>query len=153
MANTLIRAGFTLTLEDETDSGSKHCEFAAVSKTTGKKYWVETKMRAVAGLLGRTEKDGTSKSNPISSLIPQLNDALKKPAADERLIFIDLKTDASLAPDGKPAWATWALERINRYEAEKLPDGVTAYLFVTNLPVHRMLKEHPVISAVWDSGL
>ena len=148
VANTLIRAGFTLTLEDETDSGSKHCEFAAVSKTTGKKYWVEAKMRAVTGLLGRTEKDGTSKANPISSLIPQLNDALKKPAADERLIFIDLNTDASLAPDGKPAWAKRALERLDRYEAKELPAGVTAFLFVTNLPVHRMLKEHPVISAV-----
>ena len=148
VANTLIRAGFTLTLEDETDSESKHCEFAAVSKTTGKKYWVEAKMRAVTGLLGRTEKDGTSKSNPISSLIPQLNDALKKPAADERLIFIDLNTEASLAPDGKPAWAKRVLDRIDRYEAAELPAGVTAYLFVTNLPVHRMLKEHPVISAV-----
>jgi hypothetical protein len=54
VANILIRAGFTLTLEDETDGNSKHCEFAAVSKKTGKRYWVEAKMRGVAGLLGRT---------------------------------------------------------------------------------------------------
>ncbi len=30
VANTLLRAGFTLTLEDETDGDSKHCEFAAI---------------------------------------------------------------------------------------------------------------------------
>jgi hypothetical protein len=35
----LIRAGFKLELEDETDGASKHCEFSAMSK--GKKYWVE----------------------------------------------------------------------------------------------------------------
>ena len=36
VANTLIRAGFTLELEDETDGESKHCEFSAVSQTTEK---------------------------------------------------------------------------------------------------------------------
>lgn len=43
VANCLIRAGFELTLEDEADQSSKHCEFSAVSKGTGKKYWVEGK--------------------------------------------------------------------------------------------------------------
>ncbi len=37
VANCLIRAGFELTLEDETDESSKHCEFAAISKGTSKK--------------------------------------------------------------------------------------------------------------------
>jgi hypothetical protein len=58
IANILVRAGFTLTLEDETDGESKHCEFAAISKHTGKKYWVEAKMRAVSGLFGKTAADG-----------------------------------------------------------------------------------------------
>jgi len=35
VANILIRAGFTLTLEDETDPRFKHCEFAAVSRPCG----------------------------------------------------------------------------------------------------------------------
>jgi SEC-C motif len=148
VANILIRAGFTLTLEVETDGQSKHCEFAAVSKATGKRYWVEAKMRAVAGLLGRTSADGTTNTNPISSLVPQLNDALAKPAADERLIFIDLNTDAALAPDGRPAWAERALERLDRYEARELAPGEKAYLFVTNLPFHRMLREPPALAAI-----
>ena len=51
VANCLIRSGFELKLEDETDEQTKHCEFSAVSKKTGKKYWVEAKMRAVTGIL------------------------------------------------------------------------------------------------------
>ncbi len=43
VANILIRAGFELTLEDETDGKTKHCEYAAVSKRTGKKYWSRQK--------------------------------------------------------------------------------------------------------------
>ena len=54
VANILIRAGFELTLEDESDGGTKHCEFSAVSKRTGRKYWVEAKMGPVklTGVLG-----------------------------------------------------------------------------------------------------
>ena len=67
VANALIRAGFELTLEDQSDGLTKHCEFAAISKRTGTHYWVEAKMRGVSGLLGRTDKDGTSDPNPLSS--------------------------------------------------------------------------------------
>jgi len=73
VANSLIRAGFDLVLEDETNSTTKHCEFAAISKKTGKRYWVEAKMRAVTGLLGKTEKDGTKKVDPTSELVKHLN--------------------------------------------------------------------------------
>lgn len=72
VANSLIRAGFDLILEDETDASTKHCEFAAVSKKTGKRYWVEAKMRAVEGLMGKTEKDGTKNPDPTSELIKHL---------------------------------------------------------------------------------
>jgi hypothetical protein len=43
VANALIRAGFQLVLEHEGDGTSTHCEFAAVSCETGKRYWVEAK--------------------------------------------------------------------------------------------------------------
>lgn len=51
VANCLIRAGFRLELEDEVDQEAKHCEFSARSQTTGKRYWIEAKMRSVPGLL------------------------------------------------------------------------------------------------------
>jgi hypothetical protein len=115
IANALIRAGFTLTLEDETDEAVKHCEFAAVSNRSGKKYWVEAKMRAVAGLLGKTGSDGTLDTDPLSRLIPHLNGALQKPAADERLIFIDLNAGPDSWKGGKPHWHDKVIARLERY--------------------------------------
>jgi len=76
VANVLIRAGFQLTLEDEGDRASKHCEFAALSRETGKKYWVEAKMASVAGVLGKTQRDGGGGRKTLGRLIPHLNNAL-----------------------------------------------------------------------------
>jgi len=148
VANALIRAGFTLTLEDETNGASKHCEFAAVSRQTGKKYWVEAKMRSIAGLLGKTDKDGGSDRNPISQLIPHLNGALQKPAQDERIIFIDLNAEPELDARGKPTWHDSAIERLQRYETKELQAGVTAYVFITNMACHRRLTEELMMCAV-----
>ncbi len=149
VANALIRAGFKLTLEDETDPSTKHCEFAAISQRTGKKYWVEAKMRAVVGLLGRDENDGTRNPNPISRMIPHLNGALRKPATDDRLIFIDLNCDAVIGDDGKPTWTQSSFARLEQYERRDLAAGVTAYVFISNVPYHRMLDErlHTALAA------
>ena len=151
VANALIRAGFTLTLEDETDPNSKHCEFAAISCHTGRRYWVEAKMRSIAGLLGKTRQDGGPDGKPLSQLIPHLNAALAKPAADERLIFIDLNA-APQTDNSKPVWIEQAATRLEQYEARELADGVTAYLMVTNMPFHREL-DRPVVTAICPFGI
>jgi len=152
IANVLVRAGFELTLEEETDPSRKHCEFAAVSKLTRRKYWVEAKMRAVAGLLGRTDSDGGSDTDPLSRLGRLVSRALAKPAADERLIFIDINAAGDDQSGGEPAWHPRAVARLERYEREQLPAGASAYVFVTNLPFHRMLDRRPTI-AVAPVGL
>jgi hypothetical protein len=143
VANILIRAGFQLTLEDEGDGTSKHCEFAAVSRETGKKYWVEAKMGSVAGVLGKTRRDGGGGRKTLGRLIPHLNNALGKPAADDRLIFIDLNVEPKFNRDNKPSWGDAAVKRIERYEANELQKGTTAYLFVTNIGFHRNLDSAP----------
>jgi hypothetical protein len=149
IANALIRAGFELTLEDETDGDTKHCEFAAVSKATGKKYWIEAKMRAVVGQLGRTAADGTTRPNPISHMIPHLNGALAKPAADERMIFIDLNTEMATVTDTSqpPPFVARATTRLERYEQAELQAGQAAYVFITNLNFHRSLDGLPQVAA------
>ena len=114
VANLLIRAGFELELEDEADGTSKHCEFSARSRRTGKKYWVEAKMRSVVGHFGKTAADGTTSTNPLGRLIPQLNEAFKKPAADERLIFIDLNAEMTANSDGKQLWIEATSRRLER---------------------------------------
>ncbi len=152
VANSLIRAGFELALEDEADGSAKHCEFSAVSKATGKKYWVEAKMRSVAGLLGKNQSDGTADANPLSHLIPHLNAALAKPASDGRLIFVDLNAEPEVKDPAKPAWVDRAGKRLERYEQKELTPGVTGYVFVTNMAFHRSLDE-ALQSAVAPFGL
>ena len=101
----------------------------------------------VSGLLGKTDIDGTTNSNPISHLIPHLNSALQKPAADERLIFIDLNTEPT-AGGGKPAWIEKAATRLEQYEQKELAAGLHAYVFITNMAFHRMLNEAPQFAGV-----
>jgi hypothetical protein len=150
VANSLIRAGFDLVLENEADNATKHCEFAAVSKKTGKRYWVEAKMRAVLGLLGKTENDGTKNSDPTSELIKHLNDSLRKPADADRLIFIDLNTDP--CDDKKPVWVERACEKLDRRERD-LDLNQSAYIFITNLPFHRRMQSKRIGQTILAYGL
>lgn len=43
VAASLLRAGFTIAFEDESDSTTSHCEFIATSKQTGRPFSVEAK--------------------------------------------------------------------------------------------------------------
>lgn len=153
VANCLIRSGFELTLEDETDGATKHCEFSAVSKHTGKKYWVEAKTRGVVGLLGKTEHDGTKNADATSELIKHLIGALNKPAADERLIFIDLNTEPLFDATVKPAWVDNAIKKLETYEKRKLIKGQSAYVIVTNISFHRSLNSEQPGHALTFYGL
>lgn len=138
VANCLIRAGFTLELEDEADQQAKHCEFAARSKITGKRYWIEAKMRSVPGVLGKTKVDGSTSKDPTSQLSKHLRQALQKPAPDERIIFIDLNAEIFEHRE-HPVWVDQAVRRLEDRERD-LVDGQEAYVFVTNMAFHRALE-------------
>ncbi|NMZ80804.1 YecA family protein [Pseudomonas mandelii] len=73
VAAALLRAGFTLELEDETDRRSTHVEFVATHVATGIKYSVEAKRREGVRL----------KINKL------LYSALNKKAEHPRIVFID----------------------------------------------------------------
>lgn len=73
VAASLLRAGFTLELEDESDRRSTHVEFVATHVATGVKYSVEAKRREGARL----------KINKL------LHNALRKKAEHLRIVFID----------------------------------------------------------------
>lgn len=139
VANCLIRSGFELELEDETDRASKHCEFAARSKRTGKRYWIEAKMRSEAGVLGKTKEDGSTSKDVTSQLTKHLREALKKPAKDERMIFIDLNAEPN-NDSGIPDWLDQAIRRLDAREKD-LADGEEAYVFVSNMAFHRTLDD------------
>ena len=143
VANILIRAGFALELEDETDTSEKHCEFSAISQKTGRQYWVEAKMRSVAGVMGKTEKDGCCPTaKPTSRLTTHLRESLSKPAKNERLIFIDVNAP-EISLNQKPGpneelVPNWMLASIRQLDAREkdLKGNETAYVFVTNFPFH-----------------
>ncbi|MCG8508115.1 MAG: SEC-C domain-containing protein [Rhodospirillales bacterium] len=156
VASILIRAGLELALEDETDTSEKHCEFTATSKTTGRKYSVEAKMRSVAGVMGKTEKDGAPPtSKPNNRLSTHLREALRKPGQGERLIFIDVNTPitSSQRPDIEndrpmPRWMEVAIGQLDDRERD-LEEVDTAYVFVTNFAFHHHLNdEAPAHSAL-----
>lgn len=159
VANCLIRAGFALELEDESDESVKHCEFSAVSRNTRRKYWVEAKMRGVSGLLGRTDEDGgQATAKPTSRLSEHLRDALRKPAADERLIFIDVnappleRTSSDAEQFKMPKWMERAARQLDDRERD-LKETDRAYVFVTNVPFHRVLDDEILGHSILAHGL
>ncbi len=79
VAAWLIKAGFELEFEDESDRTSKHCEFTATYAATGAKYSVEAKSREIESTNSSRAKVGR-----------KLYEALEKKANHKRLIFLDL---------------------------------------------------------------
>ena len=159
IASCLIRAGFELILEDETNEMEKHCEFSAISNETGKKYWVEAKMKSVVGILGKTKMDGSfPRSKPDSHVTTHLREALRKPANDERLIFIDVNTPGPSREDIEnqraPRWIEASARRLEYREREKI-EGDRAYVFITNFPFHRHLEEEnpPKMALAYGLGI
>jgi hypothetical protein len=144
IANILIRAGFELELEDETDRRSKHCEFSASSIRTGKKYSVEAKMRSERDTLAK--RHGKRGGDPTARLIKHVNAALAKPAVGERLIFVDVNTDPidlkafAEGEEAVPRWVTGSENKLENLE-RRIGDDVQAYVFVTNMSFHRSLED------------
>ncbi len=157
VASCLICAGFTLTLEDETDENEKHCEFSAISGETGERYCVEAKMKSVAGILGKTKLDGSSPtSKPDSHVTAHLREALRKPANGERIVFIDVNTAGPALEHMEdtmfPPWAEAASRRLEDREKENI-EGDRAYVFVTNFPFHWHLEEENPTKMILAYGL
>lgn len=118
VAACFILAGFKLTLLDETTGLTRSCEFNAQGPS-GRIFAVEAKSR----LPGKANVDVGN----------QLVDALRKDTPHERVVFIDLNTDA--APT--EALAITIGKSIRGREAGLTIKGLpapAAYVIVTNLP-------------------
>jgi len=128
VAGCCILAGFELSLENETDPNSTHCEFTAKSKITGKCFAVEAKSRA-------PNKAHLDVGN-------QLYNALCKSANHLRVVLIDVNVPANrvsteekwlyeLAPTLKSREATLKIK------GEPAPP---AFVIITNHPYHYDLE-------------
>ncbi|WP_162146160.1 PBECR2 nuclease fold domain-containing protein [Inquilinus limosus] len=140
------RAGFKIEFEDESDGDSSHCEFIATHMDTGRKFAVEAKaVSARSKLAGKSEHPATIRT--------KLQQALRKKAAYERIVFIELSRAHAFAVDGRPVWLASIEAEVAELEGTLTirrtePDGsVTvspappAYLFITNRPYMHHLEE------------
>ncbi len=146
VAAILIRAGFTIEFEDENKRGSTHCEFTATSRKTGRKFSVECKHRESGS------KNGELK---LSKLGRTLRAALLKKANFERIVFIDLNFPYDPKKHDKfPPQMELALHHIRKFEKNPSNAGdlPSAFLFMTNNPIHHHLDDVNVGHAVITDG-
>lgn len=139
VAAMLLRVGFELEWEDETDRRSKHVEYTATYPRTGKAFGVECKIR---------NQDAAKKAN-LGKVARLVSDALRKATPHDRLIFVDLNTQAyPYVPGGPNDWRTTIIKTLRTFEeqpkAAALPPAV---VFITNYPDH-----HHLDSQVPDAG-
>lgn len=116
-----IQAGFEITLEDEDDPNSTHCEFTATNIKSGRKFSVEAKARTHG-----------KNSGAISG---QLYSALKKSAEYERIIFININIPEKTIDLAPAKWVHEAIASIRGAETRlkiKGRDAPPAYVLLTN---------------------
>jgi hypothetical protein len=125
---SLAKAGFTIELEDETDSDRSHCELTATHKDTGRKFSVEAK-----AVTSSSARSGASTDPP--RIRNQLYKALAKQADHERMIFIELNRAGINPTSDVPDWIRHIDADMVQAENEITIDGKpapSAYVFVTN---------------------
>jgi len=131
---TMIRSGFTIEFEDESDPKSKHPEFIATHKTTGQKISVEAKSKHRAGVLGRPGErvQDANLKNKIAGL---LNDALQKPTEHPYVIFVDANLPGN---KGEMELRFNEMEKTVRELSPATPENPAPFAMVelTNFPYH-----------------
>jgi hypothetical protein len=124
-AACLLRAGFKIEFEDESDSKRSHCEFTAIHGKTKRSFSVEAKSR---------HRDQESVETPQARMHKILQKALQKQADHERIIFVDV----NLPPDTKALFEEeWHKElgtTLKALEDKQRPDDPwpQAIIFFTN---------------------
>lgn len=135
---SFIRAGFYITPEDETDRTTTHCEFVA-RHGAGPTYSIEAKSRHRGGILGQAGSPPPPEEivADVSSLLAK---ALRKHAAHDRVVFIDVKVPPQDGPILKSAWFRRAAGQLSQLEAQtrSVPPG---FVFFTNQPYHYVAPE------------
>ncbi|MAS07648.1 MAG: hypothetical protein CL534_23560 [Ahrensia sp.] len=104
VAASLIRAGFSVEFENESDSSKSHCEFTAKDKLSGKAFSVEAKCRNHSG-----ERKG-------AKVYRLLQKALQKDADHERIIFLDVNMRPDTKPLFKEPWQKEIMETVSELE-------------------------------------
>jgi hypothetical protein len=137
---SFLRAGYSIEFEDESDRRTTHCEFTATNKAMGQKYSVEAKRR---------HRQGAGPEMPLTTRLDVqglIAEALRKTAAHERIIFIDINmppnpgsiVDAPWIKQFQRANSLLALQPFFRNN-----DTYKAHIMITNHPYHYVTSQSP----------
>lgn len=135
VAATMVRAGFDIKFEDETDVSRKHPEFVATDRATGVRIAVEAKSKHRAGVLG-FKKAKTSDSDYRLNIQRLIHKALEKKLDYPYLVFVDINMPPS---EGGPFQRPWFKEFRETIERANAPaDEVDEFnaIVLTNIPHH-----------------
>jgi hypothetical protein len=144
VAAAFIRVGFGVTLEDESDTATSHCEFVARhKKKTETAFSVEAKSRHRPGYLGRP---GNPK--PLGDIKAEvyalLERALAKRADHDRIIFIDVNVPPEDGALFESDWFQRVGEQLRLLEQSQGDKPYPpAFIFFTNLPYHYVGNDCP----------
>ena len=128
VAASLLRAGFKVEFEDESDSTTDHCEYTATSKKTGRAFSVEVKSRH-RDLA--TSKDATLLKAGMYKLMQK---ALMKTLKHERIVFADVNLPPDDQPIFKQGWHQEVASTLAEMEQRQRSDAPwpQAIVFFTN---------------------
>jgi hypothetical protein len=119
----LIRAGFELEFEDETDPSTTHCEVTATFRKSGRKFSVEAKMRQA--------------STASVDIGRQIKKALRKKAIHARIVFAEINIPELSDDNHQVDSLQRILDDICKRESEMLTATEplpSAYVVITNHP-------------------
>jgi hypothetical protein len=152
VAATMMRAGFDIEFEDETDSSRKHPEFVATHRNTRTRVAVEAKSIHRTGVLGF--KKGTlpptvetADARKIAAQVcRQVKRALPKAGNLPLYIFVDLNLPPAVAEQFGLAWIDECKTILPQIDTGFDENGVKVgkimnFLTVTNRPMHLGRRE------------
>ncbi len=143
VASIMIRAGFRLAWEDESDNSEKHPEFIATEVVSGLKVAVEAKSVHRDGVLGSTQGhvpptlDVVRPRKEAERVCGLVKKALPKARGLPYLVFVDLNLEASVAKKVATEWGPHFNEILPQvdtgYDACGVKEGfIHNLLMVTN---------------------
>lgn len=149
---TMIRAGFSIEHEDETDGSKRHVEFIATEKETGIQLAVEAKSRHRAGVLGMPGEP--QELEDLKLKMGQLaNDAIGKGHHLPLVVFLDLNVPPAkiedLRQDKHLSEIVKTLDQIKKTDEDK--DFFNLILY-TNHPYHYTNIEEPYAGNHWAAA-